>query len=52
MIAFLILTAIIVSLGKLFAPGGFKKNFGPTIVSFLMMFSTGLALHQKPLICG
>jgi len=52
MLVFLIITGIIVSLAKLFAPGGFKKNFGPTIVSFLMMFATGLALHQKPLICG
>ena len=51
-IIFLILTGIGVSLAKLFAPGGFKKNFGPTVVSFLMMFATGLALHQKPLICG
>ncbi|KAL5271189.1 hypothetical protein ACHWQZ_G001733 [Mnemiopsis leidyi] len=51
-IIFLVITGIGVSMAKLFAPGGFKKNFGPTVVSFLMMFSTGLALHQKPLICG
>ena len=52
MLIFLIITGIIVSLAKLFAPGGIKKNFGPTIVSFMLMFATGLALHQKPLICG
>lgn len=52
MIVFLIITGIMVSLAKLFAPGGFRKNFGPTVVSFMMMFATGLALHQKPLICG
>ena len=52
MLIFLIITGMIVSLAKLFAPGGIKKNFGPTIVSFMLMFATGLALHQKPLICG
>ena len=47
----LVAVSIVVSIPKLLSDK-IKKTVGPAILSFMMMLSTGLSLHQKPLICG
>jgi len=49
-IIILLVTSVCTGIPKMLANG--IKGVGPAILSFLIMFATGISLHQKPLVCG